>query len=178
MTRTLIVLTVAACSAVYGETEFGGTDFSDVELERAGVIHGNYKSGQLIERMTGGVRMLFLGETEKENVRVSAQEVSFEYPDDNNREPSRIFMQGDVRIRVEGNIVDSGTADFDLTAGMATFREKPVIDMNEGPKLAASLILLNLDTGDFEVHDGVRVPEPGDSEPAPEETAPAADATP
>ena len=69
-------------------------------------------------------------------------------------------MSGSVTIVVEGNRVDAAAAEFDLEGGIATFTGSPIIDMKDGDrqiKLAASIILLNLDTGDFEVRDGQRV---------------------
>lgn len=166
MIRAASILAAFAFAAVCGAQELaGGTDFSKVRLDRAGVIKGNYKTGRIIESMSGGVKMTFLGETPQQNVELSANQVDFEYSSKEERKPSRITLNGSVTIIVEGNRVDAGSAVFDIDAGMATFTDNPIIDMKDEEnsiKLAASIILLNLDTGDFEVRDGQRVHEESD----------------
>lgn len=156
---------VLAAAAVPAQELTSGTDFTNVRLDRAGLIKGNYKTGRIIESMSGGVEMTFLGETPQQNVEISADEVEFQYAKSDSRRPSKIFMSGSVTIVVEGNRVDAGAAEFDLDGGLATFTDNPVIDMNDGEKnirLAAKIILLNLDTGDFEVREGQRVHEESD----------------
>lgn len=166
MTRALLALALTlSCAVAISDELIGGTDFNNVRLDRAGVIKGNYKTGRIIESMSGGVVMTFLGKTPQQDVKLSADNVKFQYPTDDADKPSKITMNGHVTIIVEGNRVDSGAAEFDLEAGMATFTQNPIIDMKDEEKsikLAASIILLNLDTGDFEVRDGQRVHEETD----------------
>lgn len=168
MTRAAIAMCLLlSCTFGFADELVGGTDFTNVRLDRAGLIKGNYKTGRIIESMSGGVKMTFLGETPQQNVELTANQVDFQYDDDaeDPTRPNKITMTGNVTIIVEGNRVDSGVAVFDLEAGMATFTENPIIDMKDEEntiKLAASIILLNLDTGDFEVREGQRVHEESD----------------
>lgn len=156
---------LAIAPLVAGQELASGTDFTNVRLDRAGLIKGNYKTGRIIESMSGGVEMTFLGETPQQNVELTADQVDFHYASEDAQRPSKITMNGHVTIMVEGNRVDAGAAVFDLDAGLATFTENPIIDMKDEEntiRLAASIILLNLDTGDFEVRDGRRVHEESD----------------
>ena len=165
MIRTLTIIGLILVSGAWAQELTGGTDFTNVRLDRAGLIKGNYKSGRIIESMSGGVKMTFLGETPQQNVELTADQVDFQYTDETSKRPSKITMSGSVTIIVEGNRVDSGSAVFDLDAGLATFNDNPIIDMkDEGNsiKLAAKVILLNLDTGDFEVREGQRVHDESD----------------
>lgn len=141
----------------YAQGESGKIDFNDIQLERAGMIKGNYKSGRLIDKMSGGVKMTVLGETEAENIQIEAENVDFVYATAEAREPSKIVMRGKVRIVMEGNRFNAGRAEFDLEAGTATFSETPIIENADGMKLQSSLVVLDLDSGDFVMHDGQRV---------------------
>lgn len=144
----LFVLTVAA----YAQSMTA--QFEYIELKKVGKMTGNYQSGNLLHKMSGGVELLFVARNREENLAVSASRIDFEYANKQATSPIRIVLEGDVKIVSQGNYITSDKADIDFESGIAVFTGDPHLDSDQIKNMRAERIVVNLETGDFDVSNG------------------------
>jgi hypothetical protein len=130
---------------------FSESGFSEIRLEHVGKLYGNYRSGQIVSRMTGGVVMSILADDPTQNVDIEAQDVDFEYANETDTAPTAIRLRGDVVIHIQDSVIHSGAAFIDFETGEAEFTEQPRLDNPSVTNLQAEQIDVDLDTGDFVV---------------------------
>ncbi len=145
-----VILSVPATAVAQGA--FGDSDYVAVLLHSAKKVTGNYREGSRLREMTGGVHITFIAEDPEGNLDVKAETIEF-IESEGGGETSRILLRGDAVIANRGNVVSAEQADVDFETGLAVFTGNPAMDTEEVQGLRAGKMIINLNTGDFELSD-------------------------
>lgn len=133
--------------------EMGG-DFG-ISLERAGNLVFNFETAQ-IQELTGGVQLTLLPEDPNQPpMPISANNIYFTYAGTDNV-PSRIVMQGNVRIRHPQGNIQAGRAEWDFEAETLVFTESPKFSSEQVKELTGEEIIVNFGTGKVNVRGGAQ----------------------
>ena len=128
----------------------GGYDAIDIE---AGHFVGNFDGR--IDELDGGVKIRLVSDNpDKPPLPIKASHVKFDWPEDGGGSPSRIVLQGNVVIEHPEATVRSEKADWDFGKGILVITGNPVMATEQVPELRGEKILLNFNTGRFEVEGG------------------------
>lgn len=124
--------------------------YNVIDFEYFGSFKGNFEQGIPIESLEGGFAMKLLAEDEAENIRVEGTTASFIWPEESTGAPSRIIMEGNVRIDHPKATITAGKADWDFDTGAIEFTLNPLINMGDLVEdLKVERCVLNLDTGEI-----------------------------
>ena len=133
--------------------EMGG-DFG-INLEHAGNLVFNFDTAQ-IEELSGGVQLTLLpDDPDQPPMPISAESIRFSYAGPENS-PSRIVMQGNVRIRHPQGNIEAGRAEWDFEADTLVFTENPRFSSEQVRDLRGEEIIVNFATGKVNVRGGAQ----------------------
>lgn len=134
-------------AAAQMESSMGG--YTSMEIE-AGSMKGNFATGA-IEEMTGGVRIRLLSEDPAlESLPIEANHMSFTWAEGSTT-PSKIIMEGKVKVTHPDAEVTAGRAEWDFESGELVFSGDPVVNSERLKGLRGDRMILNLKTNTFEV---------------------------
>lgn len=152
MRRTAAFLFATMLIALPAFTQGGATGYSRMSVE-AGVMKGNFTTGQL-ESLTGGVRIELLSDDPANpSLPIRANTITFEWKEGSTM-PAKIKMEGNVDIKHPTGKITAQRADWNLETGDLVFTGNPVMDSERFKNLSAERILINMETGAFELQDG------------------------
>ena len=126
-----------------------------VQIE-SDLLIGNFKSGEIIQRLEGKVKLTMLSENPAENMTLNANSIDFVYDKGNEKEksPSRMDLKGRVRITAEGMNIASDTATIFLNEQRAIFKGYTEITIAErDTPITGSGMTVNIETGDIRITD-------------------------
>ena len=133
-------------------TQGSAKGYSRMSVE-AGVMKGNFTTGQL-ESLTGGVRIELLSDDPANpSLPIRANTITFEWKAGSSM-PAKIKMDGNVDIKHPQGKITAQHADWNLETGDLVFTGSPVMDSEQFKNLTAERILINMENGAFELQDG------------------------
>jgi len=146
-----MVLTILALAmlpvAAQMQDSMGG--YTSMEIE-AGSMKGNFATGA-IEEMTGGVRIRLLSDDPAlESLPIEANRMGFTWAEGRTT-PSKIIMEGKVKVKHPDAEVTAGRAEWDFESGELLFSGDPVVNSERLKGLRGDRMILNLKTNTFEV---------------------------
>lgn len=146
---TLILFTLAAATAFAQ----GGADGYDVMSVKAGLMKGNFNTGQM-DSLTGGAHIVLkASDGSKPDMPIKASAITFTWKEGQTT-PALIKMEGNVDIRHPEAKITAQRADWDLESGDLVFTGNPVMDSPALKGLRAEKISINLNTGAYELVQG------------------------
>ena len=113
-----------------------------------------------LDKMYGGVDMEFVADDTANNLSIKAESADFVYDEADKTRLVRILLKGEVIIQSQQNEIRSQEADIDFDSGEATFTGKPTMEGEQFRDVKTSLILINLDTGDYKLDNATGVINP------------------
>lgn len=152
MKRITAMLLGAMLIASPAFTQGAAKGYSRMSVE-AGVMKGNFTNGQL-ESLTGGVRIELLSDDPANpSLPIRANTITFEWKAGSSM-PAKIKMDGNVDIKHPQGRITAQHADWNLESGDLVFTGNPVMDSEQFKNLTAERILINMETGAFELQQG------------------------
>lgn len=125
---------------------------------KADSMTGNMNTGRP-EKLSGGVEIELIAlDSGRSNLPIRANTVTFSWRD-GLPTPVAITMQGNVDINHPDAHIRSQRADWNMETGELVFTGDPVLESEEFDELRAGEIRINLETGDYELSNGVQVKE-------------------
>ncbi len=139
---------LAACSlAAFAQAVLAPSKYESVEDIAADLFIGNSATGP--KKMSGNVHMKFVGALESDTMEVSADTVNFEYADKSSRTPSRIVLEGNVKLKnAQGNVA-ADRGDIDFTSNEVVFSGDCTLDSEQMQGAKLTRLTLNIETQDF-----------------------------
>ena len=158
----LIALLFAAATAAAqaGPGAMGGYNMMDVEA-------GEYDGGLdgTIDRLSGGAKVrLYSDDPDKEPLPISADAMSFSYPDEGGSQPSAILLEGNVVVTHPEGTIRAEKADWDLDKGILTFVGNPVMSTALADEIRGEKVIINFNE-DRVLIPGIRIKEMRLAEP-------------
>ena len=139
------VLTVAMTSSAQDIP--APSKYESVEDITADLFVGNFATGPT--KMSGNVHMKFVGAVEADTMEVSANTVNFEYADKSSRTPSRIVLEGNVKLKnAQGNVA-ADRGDIDFKSNEVVFSGDCTLDSAQMQGAKLNRLTLNIETQDF-----------------------------
>lgn len=152
MKRITAILLGAMLIASPAFTQGAAKGYSRMSVE-AGLMKGNFTTGQL-DSLTGGVRIELLSDDPANpSLPIRANTITFEWKEGSSM-PAKIKMDGNVDIKHPQGKITAQHADWNLESGDLVFTGSPVMDSEKFKNLTAERILINMETGAFELQDG------------------------
>lgn len=152
MKRIAAIVFGAMLMASPAFTQGSAKGYSRMSVE-AGVMKGNFTTGQL-ESLTGGVRIELLSDDPANpSLPIRANTITFEWKAGSSM-PAKIKMDGNVDIKHPQGKITAQHADWNLETGDLVFTGSPVMDSEQFKNLTAERILINMENGAFELQDG------------------------
>jgi hypothetical protein len=131
----------------------GTTEGYDVMSLKAGLMKGNFNSGQM-DSLTGGAHIVLkASDGSKPDMPIKANAITFTWKEGQST-PALIKMEGNVDIRHPEAKITAQRADWNLESGDLVFTGSPVMDSPQLKGLRAQKISINLNTGAFELVQG------------------------
>ena len=125
---------------------------------KADMMTGNMNNGRP-EKLSGGVKILLISDSgEKPNLPIAANSVTFSWKD-GQATPATITMRGSVDINHPDAHIRAERADWNMETGDLVFTGNPVLDSEDFKGLKAGEIRINLESGRYELLNGVEVQE-------------------
>ncbi len=164
----------AVLLGVLAEVHADETIYEALQLHKFGQLEGNLDGA--LHRLSGGVHLTLIAESADDNLDVEAQTVEFLYSDDEDKTPTVIVFEGDVRFSHQSGTVRAEKATIDFEKREALFTGNPKADMSRIHGAEVEFIRLNLDTRDLVAGGPGKVREirlrdeddaPGQANPAP-----------
>ena len=144
----LTMITVVAEEIVKEEQT---SNFKEVVIRNAGKLSGNFKNGQMLQKLEGGVDLTFVGHEAANSIDVKSKSIDFEYADTDEDTPSKMVLTGNVIIKNGEMTVKSPKAIIDLVVMRADFIGKSEIKFENGDTAFADSIQVDLETGEIEL---------------------------
>lgn len=152
MKRIAAYLLGASLATTAAFAQSGADGYSRMSVE-AGLMKGNFATGQL-DSLTGGVRIELLSDDPANpSLPIRANTITFEWKKDA-KMPSKIKMEGNVDIKHPQGKITAQRADWNLESGDLVFTGNPVMDSESFKNLSADRILINMQTGAYELQQG------------------------
>lgn len=152
MKRIAAYLLGATLATTAAFAQSGADGYSRMSVE-AGVMKGNFATGQL-DSLTGGVRIELLSDDPANpSLPIRANTITFEWKE-GAKMPSKIKMEGNVDIKHPQGKITAQRADWNLESGDLVFTGNPVMDSESFKNLSADRILINMETGAYELQQG------------------------
>ena len=149
MRRISACLLGAMLIATPAFTQGGADGYNSMSVD-AGVMKGNIQTGKL-ESLTGGVVIELLSDDASQpSLPIRANTITFEWPEGSSM-PSKIKMDGNVDIKHPQGQIKAQHADWNLASGELVFTGNPVMDSDTFKNVAAERIMINMETGAFEL---------------------------
>jgi lipopolysaccharide export system protein LptA len=128
-------------------------NFKAIRLDEVGLMTGSFNG--TIDKMTNGVRIALIPEdpAEKE-LPIAANDITFSWPEGGGETPTRIVLEGKVKIDHPQMTVRADKADWDFVKESLTFTGSPVISTEQVKELQGERITVNFKTNTFEVQGG------------------------
>lgn len=153
--RTILVTALVCMSAICADAQDSkSTDISFEELQvKAGELVGNFKSGQMVQHLKGGVKLVLIAKDPAENMKIDANTIDFFYdeksPELEEGTPSRMELNGDIVITSQTFNIRSQKAIVRLDTMEATFIGSTEFSADGGSPGKADGIVVNFNTGDI-----------------------------
>jgi len=153
LTAVLFAAAIAA-SAQTGPGAMGGYNTMDVEA-------GEYDGGLdgTINRLSGGAKVrLYSDDPDKDPLPISAETMTFSYPDEGGSQPSAILLEGKVVVTHPEGTIRAQKADWDLDKGILTFTGDPVMSTALADEIRGEQVIINFNQ-DRVLIPGIRIKE-------------------
>jgi len=150
----LLFAAAATASAQTGPGAMGGYNIMDVEA-------GEYDGGLdgTINRLSGGAKVrLYSDDSDKEPLPISADAMTFSYPDEGGSQPSAILLEGNVVVTHPEGTIRAQKADWDLDKGILTFTGNPVMSTALADEIRGEKVIINFNE-DRVLIPGIRIKE-------------------
>lgn len=143
----------AAVVGVPAEEQAGKTVYERLELVKFGGMEGKLKGSLLrVDRLYGGVHiklMKLFDKKSEDDLDIQAETVEFSYGDDEDKAPTVIVFEGNVRFAHQSGTVRAEKATVDLETNEMLFTNNVTADLSKIRGAEVEYFRLNLDTGDF-----------------------------
>ena len=131
----------------------GGAEGYDVMSVKAGLMKGNFNTGQMDSLTGGAFIVLKSSDGSKPEMPIKAGAITFTWKEGQTT-PALIKMEGDVDIQHPDAKITAQHADWNLESGDLVFTGNPVMDSPALKGLRAQKISINLNTGAYELTQG------------------------
>lgn len=149
---TLVISVALAGSTLAQDSEKPAVSFEKIQL-KAGELVGNYKTKQMVERLEGGVELLFIAKDPAENMTINCGTIGFRYDESSEADtntPSIMELNGDIVIKAQGMLITSQKAIIDLNKMEADFvGYTEILRAGDESPAQAERVIVNFDTGDI-----------------------------
>ena len=149
----LVILSVSgAWAQITKDTTFS---MDSVQIE-ADLLIGNFKNGEMIQRLEGNVILTMVSENPSENMTLNADAIDFFYDkaESKDKAPERMELKGNVRVIAEGMNITSDNAVIYLKEQRAVFDGYTEITTAErDTPITGSVMTVNFETGDIRITD-------------------------
>jgi lipopolysaccharide assembly outer membrane protein LptD (OstA) len=145
----ILLATLLAGTAMAQDSK--AANYQELSLRKAGKLYANFKTGNFIQRMVGGVHLVFVAEDKANNLDVKATEIDFEYAGTEDKSPSKMILTGEVAITSGAMVIKAPKAVIDLKTMQADFTGDSEIVGEDGEHVFADAIHINLDTGEVDM---------------------------
>lgn len=152
MKKLLSVLALFSIVAVPTYAQ-GGAEGYDLMSVKAGLMKGNFNTGQMDSLTGGAFIVLKASDGTKPDMPIKANAISFTWKEGQTT-PALIKMEGSVDIRHPDAKITAQRADWNLESGDLVFSGSPVMDSPALKGLRAEKISINLNTGAYELTQG------------------------
>ena len=124
-------------------------NFKDIFIEQAPEVIGNYKSGNFVEQMRGGVKLTILAEDEADNLKVEANTIDFDYGTEGDQTPTSLTLTGKVVIENAEMRIVAPKAILNTKTNMAEFIGETDIYSADRAPVRADEVVVDMNTGNI-----------------------------
>ena len=145
-----LALITALLLAPLAAGQMGSTEYAYIDIDKAAPLV-EFENSRLTS-ISGGVEIVLRGADESVRpMRLGAQEITFDWPEDGGSSPTTIHLNDNVRVDSPQGDIRSSQAVLDLNAGLLSFTGNVNGTSDQIASFQADEIVYDLDSGDSEM---------------------------
>lgn len=149
MMKKLMVAVLIAGTLAATAQDVPSTSFEDINIKRAGKLIGNFKTGNFVERLEGGVDLTIISADPADNLDIQADSIDFDYTGSEESTPTKLTLTGNVVIVNPTMKLMAPKAVLNTKTNIAEFIGDTDIYAEGKSPVRASTVVVNMETGEI-----------------------------